>query len=664
MGPGEILWRLRHRVRNLWDRATWPHPAAHLARELPFYDNGPSPGLLTGGLAAQAAGPTGDDGSAAYPAEWRNHLRARADALLAHRMDLFDLKEIEVGERIPWNRDIKAGVEAPLRWAPSVDYRDPREVGDCKFVWEFNRHQHLVVLARAYALTGRKEYAQEVVTQILDWIEACPFGFGMNWRSPLELGLRLINWCLALDLIRESGLLAGAAAERLRLAAYRQMWMIQRDYSRYSSANNHLVGEAAGVFVASRFFAAFRHAKSWGERARRILIEQVERQTHPDGGNVEQAFGYHGFCLEFFLAAGLVGRATGADFPKTYWGRVKAMIGFVAAFLEGGPSPNYGDCDDGYVLDLGAQGGDLPSLLALGAVIFDQPEWAAHSNRSRDGVEEVLFWWLGEAGLKKWRALQAAKAHVPALTSRGFPDTGYYLLQSGGGGSRRSLSLWMDIAALGFGPIAAHGHADALSLGLRANGEEILIDPGTYDYFTYPEWRDYFRSTAAHNVVAVGGNQSEILGPFLWGRRASCERVYFEPTPKGGAVEGICRGLGGQGRASLRRRLEVNGEEGVIRVWDVLEIGANEEDLEQNWHFGPSVRVTPIGSHTFGFETVALRGRIDLDQQLTPTLYRGSQSPIRGWRSPRYHRKEPIDTLCGRVRGRETIELKTTIALV
>ena len=105
--------------------------------------------------------------------------------------------------------------------------------GDCKLVWEPNRHHHLVVLGRAYRATGDVRYAQAVVEQLQSWLDQCPFGHGMNWRSPLELAIRLINWVWALDLIREAGLLTGRAAARAPLhAAWLHLWEIARKFSR------------------------------------------------------------------------------------------------------------------------------------------------------------------------------------------------------------------------------------------------------------------------------------------------------------------------------------------------------------------------------------------------------------------------------------------------
>lgn len=155
-------------------------------------------------------------------------------------------------------------------WPSCLDYRDLRVTGDAKVVWEPIRHHHLVVLARAYRATGDVRYASAVVEQLESWLEQCPFGQGMNWRSPLELAIRLINWVWAVDLIREAGLVKGMLQACLRQAAYLHLWEITRKYSRGSSANNHRIGEAAGVFTASSSFPDWTMTGAGSGRAARF----------------------------------------------------------------------------------------------------------------------------------------------------------------------------------------------------------------------------------------------------------------------------------------------------------------------------------------------------------------------------------------------------------
>jgi hypothetical protein len=58
-------------------------------------------------------------------------------------------------------------------------------------------------------VTGDLKYAQGVISQITSWLDANPYGYGMNWKNPLELGIKIINWVWAIDLVLDSGLFAG-----------------------------------------------------------------------------------------------------------------------------------------------------------------------------------------------------------------------------------------------------------------------------------------------------------------------------------------------------------------------------------------------------------------------------------------------------------------------
>jgi len=89
--------------------------------------------------------------------------------------------------------------------------------------------------------------------------------------------------------------------------------------------------------------------------------------------------------------------------------------------------------------------------------------------------------------------------------------------------------IGVDHGPLGFGSICAHGHADALSFQLFLEGQPVFVDPGTYLYHCDLESRNEFRKTRNHNTVCIEGrDQSEMLGAFLWGRKANAELISFE----------------------------------------------------------------------------------------------------------------------------------------
>lgn len=112
-------------------------------------------------------------------------------------------------------------------------------------------------------------------------------------------------------------------------------------------------------------------------------------------------------------------------------------------------------------------------------------------------------------------------------------EGGYTILRSGD----QAVLIALDHGPLGFGALAAHGHADALSIQAFRNGKKILTDPGTWNYHLCANLRDLFRAETWHSTVYVTGQpQSEMLGPFLWGRRAQTRLLDVQEDEGGVTV--------------------------------------------------------------------------------------------------------------------------------
>lgn len=653
MSPAEIAWRLQSAMRDVTDRYRFalgliPSPRIN-GTEPPFRLSDMPLGTWVSSQASE------DE------IVWCKQLVHEADDIVQHRLSFFDLKRHAMGDPIDWNRDHACNKPAPMIFSQAIDYRDFRITGDCKLVWEPNRHHQLVVLGRAYRATGDTRYAKAVVEQMDSWLQQNPFGIGMNWRSPLELGIRLINWVWAIDLIRDSGLFSGAFRERVLQAVYLHCWDNARKYSRGSSANNHLVGEAAGVFIASCYFREFPEAARWRAASRAILLNEIHAQTYPDGCTREQALGYEFFVLQFYIFSGIIAGKAGEEFPREYWARVEQMLEFLGALAEGGDKlPLFGDCDDGYVLNLGSSQHDTGALLCIGAVLFGRQDFRAWAGTYR----EPAHWLLRGASRERFNAIPGRQTKQP-LQSRAFSDSGYYLLQSGDANSHNRISVLFDCGELGLGSIAAHGHADALSFSLRAFGVDVLVDPGTYDYFTYPVWRNYLRSTRAHNCVVVDDvDQSEMLGPFLWGTRANAHCLRWEPQSQGGSVSGEHDGYTRLADPVIHRRtLELDSASGTLTIRDEIDARGSHA-IAVYFHF--SEFCTVLSTRNSGYEIAVGDGHVvlEMDPALSHETLTGSEAPIAGWVSRGYHHKTPATTIIGRTasHGKMTLVCRVKIA--
>ena len=91
----------------------------------------------------------------------------------------------------------------------------------------------------------------------------------------------------------------------------------------------------------------------------------------------------------------------------------------------------------------------------------------------------------------------------------------------------------IDIGPIGCPVSGGHGHADLLSVQCSIFGEPCLVDAGTYSYAGESQWRDFFRSTAAHSTVMVdGANQAEPAGAFGWKGQPRVRLREWHSTPE------------------------------------------------------------------------------------------------------------------------------------
>jgi hypothetical protein len=210
----------------------------------------------------------------------------------------------------------------------------------------------------------------------------------------------------------------------------------------------------------------------------------------------------------------------------------------------------------------------------------------------------------------------------------------------------------VDAGPLGYLGIAAHGHADALSLVLSLGGQEILVDPGTYAYHTKKAWRDYFRGTLAHNTVRIDGvDQSEPGGNFMWLRKAETTCEAWEASDKQQCLrakhDGYQRLVD---PVTHRREVRYDATRRRIRITD--EINCNAEHLvERMWHFAEACEVVTTQSAmsvTCGYAEIVFE--FDHHNNHEIILYKGSDEPLIGWISRSYDVKQPITTAVERLR--------------
>lgn len=567
-----------------------------------------------------------------------------------------------------WNRDPKTGTVAPLTFSKTLDCRNESVAGDIKYLWELNRHLHLVTLAQAYRLTNDRRYSHGLQKHLESWFDQCPYLKGPNWASSLELAIRLINWSIAWQLIGglSSALFLTENGKRFRDrwlgTIYQHMHFIHGYYSRFSSANNHLIGEAAGLFIGSVTWPYWNKTQEWSMESQEILEREALLQNAPDGVNREQAVSYQQFVLDFLLIAALAGQSNKYNFSDKYWKRIEAMLEFLASIMDaGGHVPMIGDADDGYVTRLSQERSFCPyrSLLATGTVLFGRSDFKAKAVV----LDDKTRWLLGARAEPDFTALSPSSSTLPV--HRAFPQGGYYILGCDFE-TEKEIRMVADAGPLGYLSIAAHGHADALSFTLSIGGREFLIDPGTYTYHMSKAWRNYFRGSSAHNTVVVDGlNQSVIGGNFMWLHHAQVECAAWEPGETQDRFVGIHNGYQRlSDPVTHRRSIALDKKARTIEITDDL-LCRSEHVAEIHWHFAEACGVSLERDESVLAVNGKRKIRLLFDYSNNKAeLRQGKTDPIGGWVSRQFDVKSETTTVVWRSTISGDTQLRTRIEIL
>ncbi len=367
MSPAEILWRGRDQAV----KAAWSGKQVH--RDL----------IGTGASAAAAdrrfISVIPPDAAALVPDAARAAVLAAADQLMRGHWEVLGAGRTDMVAP-DWFLDPLSGRRAPAdRYAFRINHRSEEQTGNIKQIWEVSRLQHLTLLATAWFLSHDEAYARRVAEQLRSWWRDNPYLSGVHWTSGIEVGIRLISmtwirrlmddWPKVADLFEHDEL----AVRQIRwhqefLAGFR---------SRGSSANNHVIAEAAGQLVASCAFPWFAESDRWRRKSARLLERELIRNTFPSGIGRELASDYQSFIAELGLLAAVEARAAGFPMGEAAWARLCALVDSGAALLDQQMRPpRQGDGDEGRALLLDAPTANRwPSLLAVGEALFGRLDW-------------------------------------------------------------------------------------------------------------------------------------------------------------------------------------------------------------------------------------------------------------------------------------------------
>lgn len=455
-----------------------------------------------------------------------------------------------------WQRDLFSG----YRWEEGRSLLgEPFPLGvDPRVPWELGRLQFLPALAVLASLgEGAGTALEWARLRLLDFLLQNPPGYGIQWASPLEVALRAVSLQLFGDFSRtlQPGDTTVEQELRQSLLEHGEFLMHHLEWNG-GLRGNHYLGNIVGLLSLGAGLRGIPIADTWLAFGVRELIGEVLTQFLPDGGHWEGSVYYHRFALEMVLYGTvlvlalpperlqalrwyevclwrgerplapppvpeypLAGAGRCSPFPPEYWERLQAAVRFATALTKpNGTAPQIGDHDSGRWLKPVPRWIRVPPRVRETAVVPAPCSAVAELwENSRDmtptlGLAALLccecppMWsQQPEAGLLPQTPVLEFSG---AASVEAFPDFGLVVYRWG--------DFFLAVRCGGLTdmhPSGGHAHCDQLSLELALGDSDILVDPGTYCYGRSAEWRNRFRSTAAHTtLVARGEEQFRFFG--------------------------------------------------------------------------------------------------------------------------------------------------------
>lgn len=498
------------------------------------------------------------------------------------------------GEYTPldWQIDFRSG----YRWGAGVWYRDCK-IGllpgaDIKVPWELGRMQHLPLLALAFAFADgdrRQALWVEFRNQVLDFLASNPPRWGVQWRCPMDVGIRIANVLLARDMF----LAAGAEWDN---AFEAEICRMARDHAKHIVAHlewspahtgNHYLADVAGLLVSAGYLPAGPETDAWLAFGVQELAHETARQFLPDGGSYEASTSYHRLSGEIVAWASAIVQSLPTErrqaldrYDHRAWRRkpplkpcARSMDGGLArpvrrshfeALLRAAKFTSVLTKPDGTTVQIGdSDSGRFVKIEDPNTPCLDHRGFI----RSARGVAEA-----GLAAVEEPSPLAAAiaaslKPPVPGeelpdpARAEPFGEIGLLLeLADKALESRRqtyrfelSQGVWEGAEAVAFPDFGVyvlrspraflsfrcgrtdwdgrggHAHNDALSIELWADGQHLIRDPGSFVYTADIAARNQYRSVAAHFAPQVSGLEPNPLdaGTFLLPDRCKAEALAF-----------------------------------------------------------------------------------------------------------------------------------------
>lgn len=391
---------------------------------------------------------------------------------------------------IDWQKELNTG----FRWSVNTESirisYGKNDSNDIKSVWEIGRLQFLIPVALYYKATSDERIKEEILNILVDFIANNPPHFGVNWMNSMDVGIRLVNILALLSLIGHDSINL-KVQEVLKDSIYNHIKYLE-EYPEWSDGMraNHYLACISSLLISSLYI----ENKNNFYIALNELLNEIDYQFYAKGGYFEGSSSYHRFACDMLIWAILILQKSNEEqirCPQTlnYAGRklkihsllkeplphnklieylnqkLPAQFSFLRMIAQDKTTAMVGDSDSGFFLKM------KPDFIKFNEHIFQNP----------DSCIEIIQ--LFESYFKK------------VEINNHYQDFGLTKVENG------LADLYFRFGKLGQNGKGGHDHCDRLSILVYMDKVPFIVDSGTFNYTAHHEERNYYRSSAAHNIL-------------------------------------------------------------------------------------------------------------------------------------------------------------------
>lgn len=451
------------------------------------------------------------------------------------------------------------------RWTKVNDFNEA--AGDIKFVWEPSRFESLYTLVRN-DYHNNEDHSEFAIGRIIDWIDKNPLNCGPNYKCSQETSLRVLNWLFALNFYKISEALTEERWQKIITAIYWQIDHVYKNinFSRISVRNNHAITETLTLYLIGLLFPDMPGAKQWKKKGKRWFEEEIEYQFEPDGSYIQQSMNYQRVVTQLLTIGIALAEKNGERLTDVVYERAYANLSFLYQMQDeqSGWLPNYGSNDGALFFQLSdADYRDYrPQLDALHYVLTGEPLYGKL-------LEDAEWYGVSLSNERKFNPLKRKQG----LTS--FKDGGYFVVRNGD-----------KMIFIRCGSFKGRVVPDQMHIDVWSNGENVLMDGGSYMYNTDEKTRAYFAGTESANCIMLDDNGQMKKGPrFVWFYPSRILRDELKEKDYNYLFEGCIETFRALGEGIVwHRTIQIKKDLAELEVTDSLDNKPNGVNIRQIWH--------------------------------------------------------------------------------